>query len=280
MLGQTISNYHRLLPGKHYGSISASRSFNDFLLSESVYPESSTTPPHAHEADCLALFLGGSFLEEFSASSFDCARGTILFRPACEVHRDRVGAKGARCLIIELSESFMRRAGEAGLRLDSPTKAHDLEDILGRVYREWVSGDELSQLVLESLIVEIACHLSRARKKGTRGPRWLELADDYLRSNFCSSFTLGEVAAEAGVHPAHLARAFRQRHGCAVGEYVRRLRVAYACERLRSDNPNLADLALAAGFANQAHFSRVFKSVTGLTPGQYRRDQNPNATRG
>jgi hypothetical protein len=55
LLGQTIVNYHRLLPGKHYGSISASRSFNDFLLSESVYVESSMTPPHAHEADSFNL---------------------------------------------------------------------------------------------------------------------------------------------------------------------------------------------------------------------------------
>jgi AraC family transcriptional regulator len=278
LLSQTRDNYRQLLPGEHYGSISASRDFNEFSLTESIYAKSSVTPPHAHHADCLSLFLGGSFLEEFKASTLDCARGTILFRPACEIHRDHVGAKGAHCLIIELSASFTLRMNEVGLRQDAPIKAHDLEDVLRRVYKEWVSGDELSHLVLESLILEIACHLNRARKKEASTPRWLKLADDYLRANFCSPISLGEVAAEAEVHPAHLARAFRQHHGRTVGEYVRQLRITFACEQLQSTNLNLADLTLAAGFANQAHFSRVFKSLTGFTPGAYRQAKSPNAT--
>lgn len=276
--GQTQDNYRQLLPGTHYGAISALRSFNDFILAESIYPKSSVTPLHAHEAACLALFLGGSFREEFRRASLDCSRGAVLFRPACEVHRDHVGAKGARCLIVELSASFKRRLDEGGLRLNVPMMTHDLESVLGRIYREWRWGDELSPLVLESLILEIACHLTRTQRTKTRTPRWLKLAHDYLRSNSRSAITLSEVALEVQIHPAHLARAFRRHYGCTIGEYIRQLRIAFACEQLQSGTSNLADLALAAGFSNQAHFSRIFKAHTGFTPGQYRRANSPNAT--
>jgi AraC family transcriptional regulator len=69
----------------------------------------------------------------------------------------------------------------------------------------------------------------------------------------------------------HLARLFRQRFGYSMGEFVRRQRIAWACGQLaRSDAP-IAAIALTAGFADQAHFTRTFRRVTGCTPSWYRR---------
>jgi AraC family transcriptional regulator len=78
------------------------------------------------------------------------------------------------------------------------------------------------------------------------------------------------VASRVGVHPFHLSRVFRQHYHQTVGEYVHRLRVHFACGELKSDEARLAEVALAAGFADQSHFTRVFKQVTGMTPGAFR----------
>jgi AraC-like DNA-binding protein len=65
--------------------------------------------------------------------------------------------------------------------------------------------------------------------------------------------------------------------GCTVTGYVHRLRIDWARERLeRSDMP-LADVALDVGFADQAHFTRVFRRVTGSTPSEYRRRSRPRS---
>jgi AraC-like DNA-binding protein len=56
-----------------------------------------------------------------------------------------------------------------------------------------------------------------------------------------------------------------------VTAYVHGLRIEWARTRIARDDTPLADLALDAGFADQAHFSRVFRRVTGSTPSQYRR---------
>jgi AraC family transcriptional regulator len=69
-----------------------------------------------------------------------------------------------------------------------------------------------------------------------------------------------------------LARTFRRTFGCTVGEYLRRLRIERAAEQLVSGDLPLAEIALAAGFADQSHFSNVFRRRTGVSPSAFRRE--------
>jgi AraC family transcriptional regulator len=86
---------------------------------------------------------------------------------------------------------------------------------------------------------------------------------------------LDGIAGSVGIHPAHLARVFRQRHGCTVSDYVRGLRIEYARHCLRTSDTALARIALAAGFSDQSHFSKVFKRQTGMSPAVYRESAVP-----
>ena len=88
---------------------------------------------------------------------------------------------------------------------------------------------------------------------------------------YAEPVSLQSLADEVGIHPSHLARAFRARHGCTMGEFVRRIRIQHARARLRQRGTDLAALAVELGFADQSHFGRVFKRCTGLTPAAYRR---------
>jgi len=74
-----------------------------------------------------------------------------------------------------------------------------------------------------------------------------------------------------GIHPVHLAREFRRHYQCTIGEYVRRLKVEYACLQISVSEASLHQIALAAGFFDQSHFARTFKQIMGVTPGNYRR---------
>ncbi len=81
---------------------------------------------------------------------------------------------------------------------------------------------------------------------------------------------LGEVASAIGVHPAHLARVFRAHYGISVGEYGRRVRLAWAATEIARGHTSLATVATQAGFADQSHFTRLFKRYVGITPARYR----------
>ncbi len=105
---------------------------------------------------------------------------------------------------------------------------------------------------------------------GDRIPQWLERVRNNLEQRFAEPLKLSEIAAEAGVHPVHLAREFRKHYGTSVGEYLRRVRIEYACRELMGSNVAVTNIAFAAGFADQSHFSRTFKRLCGTTPGRYR----------
>jgi AraC family transcriptional regulator len=74
----------------------------------------------------------------------------------------------------------------------------------------------------------------------------------------------------AGAHPMHLAKLFRRRFGCSMGEFVRRQRVAWACAQLAHGKETITTIAQNAGFADHPHFMRTFVRVTGCTPRWYR----------
>jgi AraC-like DNA-binding protein len=91
-----------------------------------------------------------------------------------------------------------------------------------------------------------------------------------LRDDCGSGDSLGTLAAELGASRYQLIRAFKQHVGLTPEDYRRQLRVERARHLLASRRP-LADIAAAAGFADQSHMTREFRRLTGLTPGVYRR---------
>jgi AraC family transcriptional regulator len=101
-------------------------------------------------------------------------------------------------------------------------------------------------------------------------PAWLDRALELLCECYRESLTLEEIARQVSVHPIHLSRVFRKHYGCTIGEFTNRLRVQHACRSLSAGWADLADVASDAGFADQSHLGRIFKSCTGETPGKFR----------
>jgi AraC family transcriptional regulator len=141
-----------------------------------------------------------------------------------------------------------------------------------RLYDEFYRMDGASPLAIEGLTLEMMAEVSRRYVKTSEStsPRWLERTRELLQAHFSEEMTLDRIAKTVGTHLVHLARVFRQYYGCTVGEYIRRLRVKSACRELSLTDAPLPQIALAAGFYDQSHFSRTFKKIVGLTPTVYR----------
>jgi AraC-like DNA-binding protein len=141
-----------------------------------------------------------------------------------------------------------------------------------RLYREFRQRDNLTPLAIEGLTLELLVGAARQSahvlKNGATG--WLKKARHFLHQRFHEPFTLGDVAEFSGVHPVSLARAFRRTYRCTVGEYVRKLRIEFACQQLTASDASLVEIAFSAGFSEQSHLCRTFKRLTGLTPSEYR----------
>lgn len=97
----------------------------------------------------------------------------------------------------------------------------------------------------------------------------LERAADYIRDHCTQTLMLEDICEAAQLSPSYLIRAFKQHYGMTPHAFLVNRRIQFAQDQLRSGKL-IADVALEAGFADQAHFQRAFKQHLAATPGQYR----------
>jgi AraC family transcriptional regulator len=92
-----------------------------------------------------------------------------------------------------------------------------------------------------------------------------------MQANLSTDLDLKLLAAESGYSRNHFLRMFRTATGFTPHQYLIRLRVMKAQALIRDRSARLIDVALACGFSNHAHLSRIFRQIIGATPSEYRR---------
>jgi AraC family transcriptional regulator len=266
--------------GTFVGALRAERRFGGLTFAETTYRPGLVVAPHAHESPLVTLVLDGALTERRGSARLLCEQGSLLFQPPAEPHAHPFSEAGGRCFVLQFGSPWLGRMQELGLAQPGPpadmrrTRANWLA---GEIYREFQVGDTAAELAMEGFALAMLGEVARARGRSeTRAkPPWLIRAADLLHASLDRSLSMAEIAAAVGVHPDHLSRTFSEHYGYTMGEYLRRQRVERARRLLTETDRQLADVAYATGFADQAHFSRVFKRLTGTTPGAYRKADRP-----
>jgi AraC family transcriptional regulator len=131
---------------------------------------------------------------------------------------------------------------------------------VARAFRSARRAAELSRSI-DALVAAAAALPPRP------APGWLEAARELLAERCREPPPLVELADRLGVHPVHLAQAFRARWGLTPFAFVRAHRVFNAVSLAHRGLP-LSEVAYACGFADQSHMTRVVRAVRGLPPGR------------
>jgi AraC family transcriptional regulator len=266
---------HRLTPHprcNYHGKTFLSREVGGFTVREMTHPPGLRVPKHAHERAHLAFVLRGEFTERCEGKTLECRPLSVSFLPPGLSHADDFSG-GAHSLLVDIASSrFERLRSVVSLREPVFSRGGDAAWLMMRLYREAGATDEASALAVEGLALEILALLSRGRTDptGSRPPRWLTEAQELIHARFRTTTTHEELANAVGVHPVYLAGEFRKHFGSTIGTYIRRLRVEHASRELVTSDRALVEIALAAGFADQSHFSKVFKRLACMTPSQFR----------
>jgi AraC family transcriptional regulator len=259
--------------GNYYGVSSTIRQISGLRLSERTYAPDFKSPRHSHREAYFCVILDGSSRQTFGSKSRVREPLTTAFYPPNELQSESFGRSGGRIFNVEMDSRWLRHFREYSVigEESNDYRGGSVAWLMTRLYHEFRRMDHTSALMIEGLTLEIIAAASRqfAASKN-RSSRWLELARDVLHEQFADNITLASLADLVGVHPVYLASSFRKKYQCTVGEYRQRLRIEFACRELCKAQQSLAQIALAAGFANQAHFSRTFKRFTGTTPAKYR----------
>jgi AraC-like DNA-binding protein len=184
-------------------------------------------------------------------------------------HQNMFGKLGAVCLLLEISEELFEQSTELfEPELHGPIHDHQLARIGVELREELRSADRLSPVMLEAIALRsIVSGLRFARKRPNRQAQVEAIRgmlDDGLGAAQLTRryFTASERKT--------VRRLFHEMEGCSMATYVLRRRALRAFEALLNTDDSLAEIAHRCGFYDQAHFTKVFATLFGVTPGRLR----------
>jgi AraC family transcriptional regulator len=260
--------------GHFVGAPAYVQAYEGVSIAENTYAPGTVVQPHAHDAALLTFVLSGDSTEESRGRSRALVAQTLLFTPAFEMH-GHLFRNSSRWLNMQFSDAWFTRvaAGNAPLpRLPQLVQSHSALAWATRVRAELRQHDAVSQFAIEGALLLLITDLSRLNMKGEQTrPRWLIAVEDAIEAAVAAPPSLDQLAAIAGVHASHLLRTFRRYHGVTIANYVRKRRIERARTEVAAGKRPLSMIALEAGFADQSHFTKVFRQAFGETPGQYAR---------
>ncbi|HUC84508.1 MAG TPA: AraC family transcriptional regulator [Candidatus Acidoferrales bacterium] len=132
-------------------------------------------------------------------------------------------------------------------------------------------GAKLSSDLLVCLVQKISLASAPLKSRETLAFDTFQHCRTHIEKHFSRLRTLAQIAGECHVNNAYLCRLFRSYDQQSPYQYLLRLKMNYAAEKLQCAGALVKQVAEETGFADPFHFSRVFKSVLGLSPDAFRR---------
>lgn len=210
---------------------------------------------------------------------------TMSYIPADHpIHGEARGLTRIKHLDLHLSEvSVRRRFGRALRRDDLAEPRFGLNDprmiaLAGLLAEALEAEMPASDLYLDGLAnALLALLFGLQADAGKRRPALsraqLRTAREYIEAHCLEPIRLAELAALVGLSETYFSHAFKAAAGVSPHRWVMQTRIREAQDLLRNTDLPVSAVAAECGFSDQAHFNRVFRSVTGTTPGSWRREQ-------
>ncbi|MDB4999290.1 MAG: hypothetical protein JWR76_367 [Mucilaginibacter sp.] len=228
--------------------------------------------PHAHVNPHITYLVAGGTQEIRGMAAHERKAGDLVFFHSDEIHQNSRTPIGSVNINLEFDYQFL-----SGLR----TSEHDLESLCGahgplikltmlHFYNELKIDDPETALAVESLTMLFGSG-DLEKLSLTKFPPWVHKVKEALHDNWANSISLDELAQFASVHPVTISRYFPRFFGTNMGEYRRVLKIERALPLLKSNRYSFAEISYLCGFADQSHFIRTMKRLTGFLPVAYQK---------
>ena len=227
-----------------------------------VHPERQVIDEHRHDWAYIGLHTLGRYHEIYDGGEALMSGPSVALHPAGRPHADLVEEMGLETLTIEFDLAWLRLHGFDAPLDRSFAWTGGAVALAGRRLAHILSSGNGREAQIGSATAQFL-HFAMSSER-TAAPAWLERVSEALAASPVPSTT--DLARRLDLHPAWLARAYRLATGEGLHETVRRMQVERACALLRRTSRPLAEIALAAGFCDQSHMNRGFRTVLGRTP--------------
>ncbi|MEN2988357.1 AraC family transcriptional regulator [Tistrella sp. BH-R2-4] len=237
-----------------------------------------TLPRHSHDGLMLSLLGDGIQKVHYKGASHNAGAGSIVAIPPHGVHgAEPEGSDGWMFHSITVPVDVLESVHPEGGRFACQSVMVD--DVLSHLFKRlFTSFTGESALHQETALFRLVEHFLKAHTHISDFPqhrrtekRAVEISKDYLADNLDRNVTLDELAKVARMDKFLLVRCFTDILGISPHAWHRQRQFQKSLELL-SRGARIAEVAAQTGFADQSHLTRVFKKMTGITPGTYRKD--------
>ncbi len=194
-----------------------------FWIADKTYQDKDELPWHRHDRAGICIVLSGEVIEDHPSGEGVYKPGEVIVRPPSHRHRNRFCAGGARMLALEIEPAYLSAMEKRcfPLTMAAQFRSSEIMGIGARIQRELRRIDDLSSIVFEGLCLEVFGRAFREMKRVADDglTEWLRDVRHRIARSFHKHLTLEELAADAGVHPIHLAQRHRNTFSETVGAY-------------------------------------------------------------
>ena len=243
---------------------------------------------HRHADFELNFCVEGSFDILADKKCFTVEAGcTTLIPPMCS-HEVPANENERTGMTVTVGMSLLKRHFSDFSRIVTAPKVFDLRkpenkrilDLFMECANALREESEVSDLLIMGNILKIFAYLfevpARAKSEIAQGGDYLKIENvekalELIYYNYKESISVEQVAALTGYSKSNFCKIFKKVVGESFHQALNRQRVNNAAGLLRASDMAVADVAAEVGFSETKAFCRVFKSIYGITPGQYRR---------
>ncbi len=263
----------QLQTGEFYGQTNQTIHLDGITLTDTEYTHD-RVDWHYHENAYFTFILQGNVVEGNKKEVYNCSTGSLLFHNWQEAHYNIKPEGYTRGFHIELKKIWFDNLDFNINKLQGSIKISDIDIklFLYKIFIETKIEDETTTLSIQSLILQTLSEMFRnTHLKFDKNPVWVNKIKEIISYEFSDKLTLGYLSKELDIHPVHLSRDFSKYFNCNLGDYLRKLKIEKSYALLSNKQFNLTEIAFECGFADQSHFIRSFKSLSGLSPKAFRK---------
>ncbi|WP_089916531.1 helix-turn-helix transcriptional regulator [Chitinophaga rupis] len=253
--------------GHYLGHNNRSLQSSGLVVSEIAYHTKVFEGWHSHEHAHISFLLKGGNCEQRQGREEEYTTGNIVYYHAGEMHRNTHTRHPSKNLNLEITGTFLKQYQLTETLLHKAISRQHAPFTMLKIYKELLANDTVAAPAMVMLLLEL---LQEGITEKSATPKWVSIIRELMQDCWDEPLTLTDLAEATGIHPITISKHFSQYFGCTFGAYMRKLRVAKSMPMIRAGENSLTEIAYTCRFADQSHFTRTFKSLTGLLPREYR----------
>ncbi len=247
-------------------------------------------PLQTHHSWEVAIQLEGESFIEYKYKKFVLRKGQVFIIEPNVPHRlgmKLTGSTGSKIMwVLATSDTIFpslstyqngKRDKEWAIEITAPGSflLHEIEEE-SRNHREFNNAALASYLSAFLMLVFRKLHFKEKVWENAKRTEMVITVKDYINKNITKSLTLEELAKLVSVSKNYLSTVFRTITGDTISQYILEVKSHMAIPYLIDSDKPLSQIAELVGFCDQFHFSKVFKSVIGIPPFEYRKTYGNN----